>query len=320
MKLNNPHISVVIPVYNSESCLPELYSRLKETLEAITADFEIIMINDGSPGNDWDAILKLAETDKRVKGISFSRNFGQHYAITAGLDYSSGEWVVVMDCDLQDQPEEIGRFYQKALAGFDTVVGKRNNRQDSFTKKFFSKIFYRFFSYLTDTKQNGEIANYGIYHRNVINTVLSMRENLRFFPTMIKWAGFKYTSIDIAHGLRKGGVTGYSFTKLCKLAFNVVIAFSDKPLRLTVKLGLTMSFISFVYALFIVIRALMGIKGIEGWASIFVSVWFISGLIIFILGIIGIYISRIFEEVKKRPIYVVRELSGFNKHYTEGQI
>ncbi|MBM7661688.1 dolichol-phosphate mannosyltransferase [Bacillus mesophilus] len=304
---NNERISVVVPVYGCVSCLEELHRRLTDSLKQITTDFEMIFVNDASPDHSWDKIEQLVKKDDRVVGINLSRNFGQHYAITAGLDYSSGDWIVVMDCDLQDQPEEIEKLYTQAKEGFDIVLGRRANRNDTIFKKLSSKLFYKVFSYLTETEQDGTVANFGIYHTKVISALLSMRENLRFFPTMVKWVGFKSTTIDIQHSLRIEGNSSYSLKKLLKLAFNVMIAFSDKPLRLTVGAGFMISFFSFIYALYIVIRDLMGIKAIQGWPSLIVSIWFLSGLIIFVLGIIGIYLGKAFDEVKKRPIYIVKD-------------
>jgi glycosyltransferase involved in cell wall biosynthesis len=309
--MKNAKISVVTPVYRCAPCLVQLYNRLRAALEPITADFEIIMVNDHSPDDAWSVICELSRRDRRVKGVNFSRNFGQHYAITAGLDFASGDWVVVMDCDLQDRPEEIPKLYAKAQEGYDIVFGKRVERQDRFLKRMSSKLFYRVFSYLTETEQDASIANFGIYHRKVIDTVINMREQLRFFPTMVKWVGFRSTAIPIEHASREEGKSSYSWKRLLNLAFDVIISFSDKPLRLTVKLGFFLSLFSFLYALYIVIRALLGIRGIMGWPSLIVSIWFFSGLIIFILGIIGIYISKIYEETKKRPIYIVKETVGF---------
>lgn len=309
--------SVVTPVYRCAPCLRQLYRRLRDTLEPLGGDFEIIMVNDHSPDDAWAVIGELARRDRRVKGINLSRNFGQHYAITAGLDYSTGEWVVVMDCDLQDQPEEIAKLYAKALEGYDIVLGQRRVRHDSWLKRTGSRLFYRLFSYLTDTRQDASIANFGIYHRRVIDTLVGMREKLRFFPTMVQWVGFRSAAIEIAHAGREEGKSSYNLRRLINLAVDVIISFSDKPLRLTVKLGLTLSFLAFLYALYIVIRALLGIKGIEGWPSLIVSIWFNAGLIIFILGMIGIYISKIYDEVKRRPIYIVRETVGFGGEVAE---
>jgi polyisoprenyl-phosphate glycosyltransferase len=301
-------ISVVIPVYGSASILQLLHDRITTTVSQITDQYEIILVNDHSPDDAWEQIRFLAEHDAHVTGIKFSRNFGQHNAITAGLEKSSGEWVVVMDCDLQDQPEEIMNFYSKAQEGFEIVLGRREERNDRFLKRLSSKFFYKLFGYLTDTIYDSSIANFGIYHRKVIDSIISMKEKLRFFPSMVKWVGFKNTSIPIEHANRQEGKSGYSFSRLVKLALDVILAFSDKPLRLTVRLGIYMSLFAFLYALYIVFRALFGIRPIEGWASLFVSIWFLSGLIIFVLGILGIYISRIFDEVKNRPLYIIEEM------------
>jgi glycosyltransferase involved in cell wall biosynthesis len=314
MPNKNPHISIVVPVYGCSACLVRLYERLL-CIEKITGNFEIILVDDSSPDNAWKTIKEIVDIDPRVKGISFSKNFGQHYAITAGLDYSKGEWVVVMDCDLQDRPEEIVNLYKKCMEGYDVVLGRRNQRKDSFFKKLGSKCFYKVFSYLTETKQDGAVANFGIYNRKVIDTLISMRENLRFFPTMVGWTGYRVASINIEHDSRNDGKSSYSLKKLIQLALNVTLSFSDKPLRLTAKAGIFISFFSFLYALYILIRAFLGIRGIEGWPSLIVSIWFLSGLIIFILGIIGMYISRIFDEVKKRPIYIVREFYESTDNY-----
>lgn len=307
------HISVVIPVYLCEGCLPALYKRLCDTLEKISHHFEIIMVNDGSPDNSWEVITNLAEKDKRVVGLDLSRNFGQHCAITAGLDFASGDWVVVMDCDLQDQPEEILKLYRKAQEGYDCVFGGRTNRQDNYLKRLMSNLFYKLLSYLTETSQDASIGNFGIYNKKVINAIRTMREYLRYFPFMVKWIGFNAAYIEIVHANREIGKTSYSLKKLIHLAVNVMISFSDKPLRLVVKLGVSIASVSFVCAAYIFIRALLGIKGVEGWPSLIVSMWLLSGLIISILGMVGIYIGKTFEEVKKRPIYIVKETTNDQK-------
>lgn len=308
MESNTPHISVVIPVYKCADCLHELYRRLVITLDKINSNFEIIFVNDASPQNDWEIIKELINHDSRVKGINLARNFGQHHAITAGLDLSIGKWIIVMDGDLQDQPEEIHKLYQKAQEGFEIVFGRRFNRQDGYFKKQCSRIFYKLFSYLTETKQDETIANYGIYHRKVIDTILIMRENLRYFPTAVRWVGFRSTSIDICHGRRNVGLSSYSFKKRLNLALNVIVAFSDKPLKIIAKLGATLAALSFGYAIYIFLLSITKNRPVEGWSSLMVSIWFLSGIIISILGISGLYISRTFDEVKKRPIYVIGEI------------
>jgi dolichol-phosphate mannosyltransferase len=166
-----PHISIVSPVYRGENLVAELVRRIHQSVSTITLDYEIILVEDCGPDHSWEKIVALAKTDFKVKGFQLSRNFGQHYAITCGLDQSKGEWVVVMDCDLQDRPEEIVVLYQKAMEGYDVVLAKRNQRKDAFLKKFLSKVFYRTLGYLTGSAMDEQVANFGIYHRKVIHAV-----------------------------------------------------------------------------------------------------------------------------------------------------
>lgn len=300
-------ISVIIPVYKCSNSIVELYDRIKSTLELVFKDFEIIFVNDASPENDWEIVKELAAKDTRVIGINFSRNFGQHYAITAGLDFAKGDWIVVMDGDLQDQPEEILKLYNKALEGFDVVLGKRTERKDTFLKKQSSKVYYSLFSYLTETKQDASVANFGIYHRKVIDAILQMKDHIKYFPTMVQWVGFNKTSINIDHAQRKQGGSSYSFYKLLKLAFDNIIAFSDKPLRIVVKVGFSVTIFSIVLALFYLYKYFVGEIEVMGFTTLIISLWFLSGIIIFTLGVIGVYLGKSFERVKDRPIYIVKE-------------
>lgn len=301
-------ISVVIPCYKCERYIKELYSRVVDNLQTFCSQFEIIFINDASPEKDWEIIKGLAENDKRVVGIDLSRNFGQHYAITAGLEHSAGDWVVVMDGDLQDQPEEISKLYMKAREGYDAVIGLRLDRKDSFAKKFLSKTFYKTLGWLTDTEHDHGIANFGIYNRLMITKILEMHDYFRFFPLLVKWVGFNTTYMAVNHSRRSGSGSSYSLSALTGLALNVILTFSDKPLRLIIRTGFFISGFSFCYALYIIYRALAGHTAILGWASLIVSIWLSTGIIMVILGIIGIYIGKIFEQVKLRPKYICREI------------
>jgi len=305
--MNNTLISVVSPIYGCKTCLQELYIRLRQTLETISPEFEIILVNDASPDGAWETILELSKKDQRVKGLNLSRNFGQHYAITAGLDYCNGEWVVVMDCDLQDVPEEISRLYNKAKEGFDIVLAQRINRRDSFIKKGLSKIFYSILSYLTESKQDYKVANFGIYNKKVINAILNMKDYIRYFPTMVRWVGFRSETIEVIHSERYSGGTSYSVKKLLKLALDIVLSFSDKPLRLTIKLGLGISFLAILYAIYNFFRYFNGQIAVTGWTSLIFSIWFLSGVIIFILGIVGLYVGKTFEKVKNRPTFIIMD-------------
>jgi dolichol-phosphate mannosyltransferase len=301
---NSPHISIVSPVYRAELILPELVSRISKAIESITNNYEIILVEDDGPDQSWAVIEELAKDRPFLKGIKLSRNFGQHYAITCGLDHAKGDWVVVMDCDLQDRPEEIMNLYSKALEGYDVVLASREQRQDKYVKKLFSKLFYRTLGYLTGSEQDETIANFGIYERQVIAAVVSMRESIRYFPTMIKWVGFKQTKLNVKHSARADGDSSYNFKKLLNLALDIILAFSDKPIRLVIKLGLLISLCSLVIALYYIVKWLNGGVVVVGYTSLIVSVWLLSGFTISTLGVIGLYLGKTFEGVKQRPIYL----------------
>jgi len=300
-------ISVVIPVYGCRTSLLELYIRLKKTLEQLTSNFEIIMVNDASPDGAWETIKELSIKDNRVKGIDFSRNFGQHYAITAGLDCAKGEWIVVMDCDLQDQPEEIINLYNKALEGFEIVYAQRTERQDNFFKKLNSKLFYKVFSYLTNTKQDSSVANFGIYKLVVIKAILQMKDSVKYFPTMSQWVGFKKAYLPVSHDKRLLGKSAYNFKSLLNLAFNNIISFSDKLLKLVIKLGFLVVLVSIFLAIYYFVKFLLGDIVILGYSSLIISIWFLSGINIMIVGIVGIYVGKVFDKVKDRPNYIIKE-------------
>lgn len=298
-------ISVVVPVYKAENCLDELYQRIKLALESISQRFEIVLIEDCGGDNSWQVIERLALADSRVRGIQFSRNFGQHYGITAGLDICQGEWIVVMDCDLQDRPEEIPRLYAKAQEGYDVVLARRGTRCDPLLKRITSWLFYKAFSYLADIKYDGESGNFRIMSRKVVVNFRRMGEQLRFFGGLVQWMGFPTASIEVEHAERFEGQSTYTFAKLWKLAAETIIAHSDKPLRLAVRFGFIMAFFSFCYGAYILGRAMFYDSPIPGWSSLIVSLYFIGGIIIGILGILGIYLGKTFDESKKRPLYVI---------------
>ena len=304
------HLSIVSPVYRAEKIVPELVKQIKESVLTITDDFEIILVNDCSPDNSWEKIEYECAQDLRVKGVNLSRNFGQHYAITAGLNYTKGEWVVVMDCDLQDRPDEIPNLYKKAQEGFDSVFAQRTVRNDSFVKRFMSKSFYSLFSYLTETKQDPSVANFGIYNRCVVDAILSMHDQIRFFPTMVQWVGFRKFYLPVKHSERFEGKTSYNFRALAMLALNTILAFSDKPLRLTAKLGFFIATISFITGIFYFIMYLTGHIHVLGFTSMILSVWFLSGIIMMILGMLGLYIGKVFEKVKERPTFIVSKTTN----------
>ena len=303
---NSISISIVIPVYKAENCLRELYERLKHSIEEIGVSYEILLIEDCGGDNSWEIIKNLAKEDSCVRGIQFSRNFGQHYGITAGLDCCQGDWVVVMDCDLQDRPEEIPSLYSKAQEGFDVVLALRGARwSDPLIKRVTSWIFYRIFSYLADIDYDGNSGNFRIMSRKVVLNIRQMREQLRFFGGLVQWMGFPTAVIEVKHDARFSGNSSYTIGKLWKLGSETIIAYSDKPLRLAIRLGFLMSLLAFLYGGYILLNALLNGVSVPGWNSLIVSIYFIGGVVISILGVIGIYLGKTFDESKKRPLYVI---------------
>lgn len=302
-------ISVVVPVYGCQTALVELCERLENALITVAHHYEIILVNDASPDHSWETILNLSQENKDIKGINLSRNFGQHHAITAGLDYSKGDWVVVMDCDLQDQPEEIPKLFAKALEGYDVVFGTRVIRQDNWFKQKASQLFYKIYDYLTERTSDYTVANFSISSKKVIEGFRKMREQNRLFPLFIQWMGYKIAYLPIEHDVRKHGKSTYSIKKLITLGTDVLISQSNKPLRFSIQFGFLVSFISFFYGVILFIRYFFLAEPVQGWTSVMVSIFFVSGLLFFNLGIIGLYIGKIFNETKNRPLYLIQEIT-----------
>lgn len=306
-------LSIIIPVYHCESCLIDLIERLTNSITYFTSDYEIIFVNDASPDTSWATLIHLTKKNPSIKLINLSRNFGQHAAITAGLAACKGDWVVVMDCDLQDLPEEIPNLYQKAQEGYDIVLAERVVRNDSFYKKMTSKFFYFILSYLTGTKQDTSVANFGIYKRNVIQEVLKMGDYIKFLPLMVKWVGFRSCKLQVKHANRSEGSSSYSLLKLLRLSADVILSFSDKPLKILVKLGFIISFMALVFGIYMLYSFLNGEIIVQGYASLIISLWFLSGLIISMLGLVGLYVGKSFDKVKNRQVYIIKEKVNFGE-------
>ncbi len=287
--------------------MPELVRQLEEVLPAVTSDYEIVLVDDGSPDNAWAQLVAICEKDKRVKAIRLSRNFGQHAAITAGLEHSSGEWVVVMDGDLQDNPEDIPRLYTEAIKGYHIVVAERDGRRNSIFRRLASAGFNFLLSWLSGMPSRSAAGNFGIYSRKVINEVTAMKEVHRSFPMIISWLGFSKTSLKCRQRQRESGNSGYSTGRLIRLAINIVLAYSDKPLRYVVKLGFIITMVTFLFAVVTFFRYLRGDIRVLGYTSLILSIWFLSGLILFTLGVVGLYVGKTFEEVKRRPLFVIEK-------------
>ena len=287
--------------------LDELVSRIEASVETFTFDYEIILVNDCSPDNSWTKLKEICEKDSKVKAIDLSRNFGQHYAITAGLTRSSGDWVVVMDCDLQDRPEEIPNLYHKALEGYDTVFAELMERDDTFWKKFTSRAFSYVFAYFTDTPIGKKTNNFGIYNRNVIDAVLRMGDHIKCFPIEVRWVGFNIGYYPVVKDARAEGTSGYTWSKLFSFAFNNIIAFSNKPLKMALRLGFYIVMISILLATYYFVRYLFGGIGVSGFTTLVISLWLIAGIIVSLIGMVGIYLGRVFDKVKDRPVFIVKE-------------
>ena len=305
------YFSIVSPIYYGEKMLETLVSRIELSINSITDDYEIILVNDCSPDGSWQKIKEICATDQKVKGINLSRNFGQHYAISAGLSLCSGEWIVVMDCDLQDRPEEIPHIYNKAQEGFDIVYARRVVRHDGFFKRISSKIFHSVFDWLSGIKTDSSISNFGVYNKIVIDEYNKMGEVARSFDSLIKYLGFYTAAVDVKHDSRGEGKSSYTLKKLLSLSFDVMISNTNKPLKMAIGFGFFMSFISFCLAVFNVIAKYVGNIGVEGYTSTVFSIWFVGGILLMMLGILGLYVGKIFDQVKQRPIFVIREKLNF---------
>ena len=303
-------LSIVSPVYRAELVLDELVERISNNIPSAFNSFEIILVDDFSPDKSWQKIVEISKNNKNVFGFKLSRNFGQHYAITAGLNQVTGDYVVVLDCDLQDQPEEIEKLFNESQKGFDIVLARRYERKDSLYKKTVSKLFYKTLSYLTGTKQDATVANFGIYSKQVINEVVKLEEKIKYFPTMVKWVGFSTSFVNVEHASRSEGKSNYNLKKLLNLALDIILAYSDKPLRLIIKFGLSIALISFSMVIYVLYEKVTGKVSVSGYASLIISIWFLSGCLLTTLGVVGLYIGKIFEGVKNRPSYIIEKTTN----------
>lgn len=300
-----PKISVVVPTYGCESCVEPLYAALKPVLEGISPEFELVLVEDHSPQADWTKIQALAAIDRRVRGVKLTRNFGQHNAIAAGLAEARGEWVVVMDCDLQDRPEAIPELYAKAMEGYDCVFASRVARTDGVTKKASSKLFGIFGGKIAGTKNDSSISNFSIISHRVVRELRQMRESRRNYPVQVSWLGFPTAVVPIAHGERHSGKSSYSLRKQISHAFSTILSQSTRPLYASAAFGFLMALGAAITAAYLVIRKLTVGYGVEGWTSVIVSLWFLFGVLFLNMGILGLYLGSVFNEVKNRPPFVI---------------
>jgi glycosyltransferase involved in cell wall biosynthesis len=310
---NLPHISIISPIYRAENVIAELVTEIQKAMANLNCAYEIILVDDGSPDKSWDEMVEISSQNPEVISVRLSRNFGQHPAIIAGLMQAKGEWIVVIDCDLQDQPKEIISLYNKALEGYDIVFTQRVNRKDSFLKKFFSKLFSFAFKYLADISINKTLTNFGIYNRKTIAEALKIGDYIKSFPLFVYFVGFKSTVIFVEHSSRASGKSSYTYAKLISLAFNIIIAYSNKPLKIFVKFGMLTAFFSFIWGIIYLIQYINGTINVSGYASIIISIWFLSGVTITVIGVVGIYVGKVFEQTKNRPAYIIDIIYSLKK-------
>lgn len=304
-------LSIVSPVYHGEKMLNELVQRIHAAIKELTDDYEIILVNDCSPDLSWQKITEICSHDKKVKGINLSRNFGQPYAITAGLSYAAGEYVAVIDCDLQNKPEDLPAMYRKAKEGYDIVSARRVVREDTFLKRLSSATFHKVYDFLSGFKTDKAVAEFGIYSRKVVKVYCSIPEYSRSFVELVHTLGFKKTTVDVLHDHRLEGESSYNLYRLLKLSYDSIISNSNRPLHLAVSLGLIMSVISFLMAVYNIFAKFYGLNEVVGYTSTIFSIWFVGGLLLFMMGILGLYIGKIFDQVKGRPVFIVSETLNF---------
>lgn len=309
-------LSVVSPVYRGEKMLSELVERIHKAISPLTDNYEIVLVNDCSPDNSWECISEICKVDKKVKGINLSRNFGQPYAITAGLTYAKGNYIAVIDCDLQNKPEDLPAMYQKALEGYDVVSARRVVREDTFMKRMSSAIFHMVYDFLSGFDTDKAVAEFGIYSRKIVDVYCSIPEYSRSFVELIHTLGFKKTTVDVLHDHRLEGKSSYNLYRLLKLSYNSIISNSNRPLHLAVALGLIMSILSFLMAIYNIFAKFWGLNEVAGYTSTIFSIWFVGGLLLLMMGVLGLYIGKIFDQVKGRPVFIVSDTLNINPNDT----
>lgn len=302
-------ISIVLPVYNEENTISALYESLVKNLQTIeNTDYEIIFVNDGSKDNSLKEIKKITVKDNKVRFIDFSRNFGQQIALSAGIDFAKGDYIVLMDSDFQDPPEIIPNLYKIALQGNDVVYAKRRSRKgESILKRFTAKIFYRTLNLITRCHIPVDTGDFRIISRKVANILKSMPEQQKFLRGQIAWIGFRQAMIEYDRPERFKGKSNYSFSKMLKFAMDGITSFSDFPLKFATFMGFFMSIVAFILMLWALYQRLIVKQYVQGWTSLILSVLFLGGIQLISIGIIGEYIGRIAGNIRKRPLYVISE-------------
>jgi dolichol-phosphate mannosyltransferase len=302
-------LSVVIPVYGCRSCLTVLNARLASVLADLDVTYEVVYVDDRSPDGAWDVLAELARRDTRVRAIRLSRNFGQHSAITAGLAHARGRWTIVMDCDLQDPPESIPHLYAKAREGFDVVFARRKSRQHAPFRKAGAKAYFWALGVFTGARLDGEYGTFSIISRKVVDAFLALKDADRHYLFILNWLGFESTAIDVEHRERYEGKSAYTWSKLIQHAFDGIVFQTARLLRWIVYAGFVIAFLGVLLAAFFIYSWIAN-NPYPGWTSLAVLLLLLSGFIIASLGVTGLYVGKIFAQVKGRPLYVIDEDLG----------
>ncbi|WP_276357816.1 glycosyltransferase family 2 protein [Cohnella caldifontis] len=307
-------LSVVVPMYNEEEVIETTYRRLTSVLEAMGESYEIVFVNDGSRDRTASIVRGLCESDPRVRLVDFSRNFGHQLAVTAGMDYTSGRTVVLIDADLQDPPEIIPEMVNRWREGYDVVYGRRIARKgETWFKKLTATLFYRFLKMMTSVNIPVDTGDFRLMDRKVCDTLSRMRERSRYIRGMVSWAGFRQTSVDYVREERFAGETKYPLRKMLRLSADAITSFSTKPLKLAGILGFLLSAAGFVYLIVVLYLRLFTDNTQPGWSSLIVISLLFHGITLSLLGVLGEYIGRIYEEAKGRPLYVVSDEVNFEQ-------
>lgn len=303
-------ISIAIPIYNEEHILDELCKRLTLALKKDFRNwkYEIILVDDGSTDKSYSILIKLHKKYKNLKVIQFSRNFGHHIALSAALDHANGDFVVMMDGDLQDRPEEIKKLYKKLLGGYDVVYAKRKNKNHNFFKKINSYLFNILINFLINEKIVINSTIFRIMTRQVVQNIKLLHEKNRYLIGLIGWVGFKTTSQEVIHDKRYAGKTKYTLTKQYDLALNAIFSFTNYPLRIGIKIGVGVILLSFIFSIFALTRKFIYGTALEGWTSILIAILALGGFQILLIGVIGEYVGRTYVETKQRPLYIIKKI------------
>ena len=304
---SNIDISVVIPVYGCPTAIPTLHERLTNVLTGMGVSYEIIMVDDCDKMNSWEEVKKVAEADTHVKAIHFTKNHGQGVAVTAGVHQSVGKWVITMDCDLQDAPENIPDLYAKANEGYDVVFVRRQQRKESFLVRLFAKWYHNVLAWLSGVDFDYDLATYLIASRRATDYYVASKDRGRDFGVFLMWLGFKYTFVNYEQGYRYEGKSSFTFVKKVRTAVGIISTYSNRPLYVSIWIGIVSAVFSFIYIIYAFIQYYVYDANPEGWTTVAAAIFFFGGAILSTLGVMGIYLGNIFDMSKDRPLFTIQE-------------